>query len=78
MEKITNVAELRSAIQSLEYQRTDDLLVIKYSLLHINRQLTPLKIIKYAGSILMDAWLPQKGKQLLKVIIHVLKILGKR
>lgn len=78
MEKITTVAELRLTIQALEYQRADDLMVIKYSLLHINRQLTPFKIIKYAGSVIMDAWLPLKGKQLINVIVNVFKIFGKR
>jgi hypothetical protein len=78
MEKITTVAELRLTIQALEYQRADDLMVIKYSLMHINRHLTPFKIIKYAGSVIMDAWLPLKGKQLINVIVNVFKIFGKR
>jgi hypothetical protein len=78
MEKITTVAELRLAIQALEYQRADDLLVIKYSFLHINRQLTPLKIINYTASVIIDAWLPLKGKQLINVIVQLFKVFGKR
>lgn len=78
MEKITTIAELRLAIQVLEYQRTNNLLAIQDSLLQINRQLTPIKIIKYVGSVILDAWLPFKSKQLALVIIHVLKFFGKR
>lgn len=46
MEKITTVADLRNAIQQLEYKQTNEWTLLKAEVLNVSENLKPLNLIK--------------------------------
>jgi hypothetical protein len=68
---------LKYKIEDLEYQINDDYLILKDSLMHMNIQLSSLNIIKYTSYIVINAWLPMKGKQLIALAYNIFKVIIK-
>lgn len=77
MKKINYSEALKFKIQDLEYQINDDFIILKDSIIHMNIQLTSLNIIKYTSYIVINAWLPMKGKQLSALAYNIFKVLIK-
>lgn len=75
MQKITSSRELKYLIEEMENQRDDDLLILKYSIEHIDMQLKSIDMIKYSAYIMLNAWLSAKGKQLISIAFNVFKIM---
>jgi len=77
MNKINYSKALKFKIQDLEYQINDDYIILKDAFIHMNIQLSTLKILKYTSYILINAWLPIKGKQLIALAFNIFKVIIK-
>ena len=77
MQKISASEALKFKIQEIEYQINDDAHILKASFLHMNVQLSSLNILKYTSFILLNAWLPFKGKQLIALALNIFKVIVK-
>jgi hypothetical protein len=77
MQKMNASEFLKYKIEELEYEINDDFIIIKDSFIHMNIQLSSLNIIKYTSYIVINAWLPQKGKQLIALAYNIFKVIIK-
>lgn len=77
MQKISASEALKCKIQEIEYQINNDFHILKASFLHMNVQLSSLHILKYTSFILLNAWLPFKGKQLIALGLNIFKVIVK-
>lgn len=77
MQKPTPSEALKYKIQELEYQINEDFHVLKASFIHMEIRLSSLNIIKYSSYVILNAWLPYKGKQLLSLAMHIYKVIVK-
>jgi len=69
MQKITNIAELKSAIQHLEYSRANELVLLKNELLDTCESLKPINIIKSTLKEVYTA--PDLKATILKTVISI-------
>lgn len=77
MQKMNASEFLKYKIEELEYEIDDDFIILKDSLIHMNIQLSSLNIIKYTSYIVINAWLPLKGKQLIALAYNIFKVIIK-
>lgn len=77
MQKMNASEFLKYKIEELEYEINDDFIILKDSLIHMNIQLSSLNIIKYTSYIVINAWLPLKGKQLIALAYNIFKVIIK-
>ena len=77
MNKINYSEALKFKIQDLEYQINDDYIILKDAFIHMNIQLSTLKFLKFTSYILINAWLPIKGKQLIALAFNIFKVIIK-
>jgi hypothetical protein len=75
MQKMNYTEALKYKIQDLEYQINDDFIILKDALIYMNVQLPTIKVIKYATLIMLNAWLPIKGKQLIALASNIYKVI---
>jgi hypothetical protein len=75
MQKINYSEALKFKIQDLEYQINDDFILLKDAIIHMNIQLSSINIIKYTTFIMLNAWLPTKGKQLIALASNIFKVI---
>lgn len=77
MQKLSPSEALKYKIQEMEYQLNEDIHILKASFFHMEIRLSSLNIIKYTSYIMLNAWLPYKGKQLLSLAINIYKVIVK-
>lgn len=75
MQKINYSEALKFKIQDLEYQINDDFIILKDAFIYINVQLPTIKIIQYTALIMLNAWLPIKGKKLIALASNIFKVI---
>jgi hypothetical protein len=75
MQKINYSEALKFKIQDLEYQINDDFIILKEAFLYMNVQLPTIKLIQYTALIMLNAWLPIKGKKLLALASNIFKVI---
>ena len=71
MQKMTPKELLKLKIEALEYEINEDYFILKSALIHMDIKLTSLNILKYTSYILLNAWLPVKGKQLMALALNI-------
>jgi hypothetical protein len=77
MQKMTPTELLKLKIEALEYEINDDYFILKSAFIHMDIKLTSLNILKYTSYILLNAWLPMKGKQLMALALNIFKVVVK-
>ena len=75
MQKMTPTQALQCKIQAIEYQINEDYFILKGAFIHMNVHLSSINIIKYTGYIMLNAWLPYKGKQLIALASNIFKVI---
>jgi hypothetical protein len=75
MQKINYSEALKFKILDLEYQIKDDFIILKDAFIYIDVQLPTIKILKYTTLIMLNAWLPIKGKQLIALASNIYKVI---
>jgi len=74
---MTPAEMLKYKIEELEYQIHDDFYILKETFIHMEVKLSYINIIKYTGYILLNAWLPMKGKQMIALALDIYKVIIK-
>ena len=77
MLKMTPTEILKYKIEELEYQINDDFLILKDALIHMEIKLSYINIIKYTIYVMLNAWLPMKGKQMIALALNIYKVIIK-
>ena len=77
MQKMTPAEILKFKIQEIEYQINDDFFILKETFMHMELKLSYINIIKYTGFIMLNAWLPMKGKQMIALALNIYKVIIK-
>lgn len=75
MQKINYSEALKFKIKDLEYQINDDFIILKDAFIYMNVQLPTIKIIQHTALIMLNAWLPIKGKQLIALASNIFKVI---
>jgi hypothetical protein len=74
---MTPTEMLKYKIEELEYQINDDFHILKEALIHFEIKLSYIIILKYTGYIMLNAWLPMKGKQMIALALNIYKVIVK-
>jgi hypothetical protein len=77
MQKMTSAEILKYKIEEIEYQINEDFLILKEAFIHMEIKLSYINIIKYTGYIMLNAWLPMKGKQMIALALNIYKVIVK-
>jgi hypothetical protein len=77
MLKMTPTEMLKYKIEELEYQINDDFHVLNEAFIHMEIKLSYINILKYTGYIMLNAWLPMKGKQMIALALNIYKVIVK-
>ena len=77
MLKMTLTEILKYKIEELEYLINDDFHILKEAFIHMEIKSSSINIIKYTGYIMLNAWLPVKGKQLIALALNIYKVIVK-
>lgn len=75
MQKMNYSEALKFKIQDIEEQVNDDYILLKDTFIHMNIELPTIKIIKFTAFIMLNAWLPTKGKQLIALASNICKVI---
>lgn len=75
MQKINYAEALKFKIQNLEYQINDDFIILKDAFIYMNVQLPTIKLIQYTALIMLNTWLPIKGKKLIALASNIFKVI---
>jgi hypothetical protein len=77
MLKMTPAEMLKYKIEEIEYQIHDDFFILKDAFMHMEIKLSYINILKYTGYIMLNAWLPIKGKQMIALALNIYKVIVK-
>jgi hypothetical protein len=74
---MTPAEMLKYKIEEIEYQIHDDFFILKDAFMHMEIKLSYINILKYTGYIMLNAWLPIKGKQMIALALNIYKVIVK-